>query len=51
MYNTRDEVDVLTEALRHITAGHYCRRYEQDLCSGEFSPAGWKPSLAEYFEL
>jgi len=51
MYNTRDEVDVLAEALGQIAKGRYQGRYKQDLRSGEFHAAGWKPSFAEYFEL
>lgn len=51
MYNTRDEVDVLAEALSQIARGRYHGRYEQDERSGEFHAAGWKPRFAEYFEL
>ena len=51
MYNTRDEVDVLAEALGWIAKGCYRGRYEQDRASGEFRPIGWKPGFAEYFEL
>ncbi|HYB49643.1 MAG TPA: aminotransferase class V-fold PLP-dependent enzyme [Burkholderiaceae bacterium] len=51
MYNTREEVDVLVEALGHIASGRYRGRYEQDRGSGEFHPVGWQPGFTEYFEL
>jgi len=51
MYNSREEVDVLAEALGQIAKSRYHGRYEQDLRSGEFYAAGWKPKFEEYFEL
>ena len=51
MYNTRNEVDVLAEALGQIARGRYRGRYEQDRRSGEFRPIGWQPGFAQYFEL
>ncbi len=51
MYNTIDEVDVLVEALSHITRGEYRGRYEQDIRSGEYSAVGWNPDLTRYFKL
>lgn len=51
MYNTREEIDVLAEALGEITKGRYRGCYEQDRRSGEFRPVGWQPGFAEYFEL
>jgi len=51
MYNTRDEVDVLAEALSQIAQGRYQGRYEQEPGSGQFRPIGWEPRFADYFEL
>ncbi len=51
LYNTREDVDCLLEALKHITTGDYHGRYTQDRASGEYSPTGWHPDFAEYFSI
>lgn len=51
LYNTRDEVDVLLDALKHIDAGDYRGRYTQEKSTGEYSPADWKPDFSKYFNL
>lgn len=49
LYNTTEEVDVLTEALNSIVQGKYYGNYVQDIPSGEFHPVGWKPDFKRYF--
>jgi cysteine desulfurase/selenocysteine lyase len=51
LYNTRQEVDYLVEALQRISAGDYKGKYTQDKASGEYSPVGWQPDFTGYFEL
>jgi cysteine desulfurase/selenocysteine lyase len=51
MYNTTAEVDVLIEALQHITRGEYRGHYAQAVKSGEYYATGWQPDLAQYFKL
>lgn len=51
LYNTREEVDALVDALRCITRGDYKGEYVQELETGEYYPAGWKPRFEEYFTL
>ena len=41
MYNTKEEVDYLTEALRAIASGNYKGNYQLDIKTGEFRAAGW----------
>ena len=49
LYNTKDEVDTLVEALACIQAGDYRGDYKQMIASGEFTPEGWQPRFEEYF--
>jgi hypothetical protein len=49
LYNTKDEVDMLAEALGCIVRGDYQGKYGQDTASGEFHPDGWKPDFGKYF--
>jgi cysteine desulfurase/selenocysteine lyase len=41
MYNTKEEVDYLADALQAIAAGEYQGNYKQDTKTGEFHAAGW----------
>ncbi len=50
-YNTAAEVDVLIEALQHITHGTYEGHYEQEVRSGEYHAVDWKPDWEKYFRL
>ena len=49
LYNTRDEVDRLIEALDCILRGAYKGRYHQDPRRGEFVPEGWEIDFSQYF--
>ncbi len=49
LYNTKDEVDSLVEALSSIQAGRYHGNYTQNIATGEFTPEGWLPRFEEYF--
>ena len=51
LYNTLEDVDVLIEALKAISAGNFTGEYIQDIASGEFHPAGWNPDFDSYFSL
>jgi hypothetical protein len=49
LYNTREEVDVLIDALKDISAGNYQGKYHQDRSTGEYIPVQWQPDFTEYF--
>ena len=49
LYNTRDDIDVLVEALVDIIDGKYQGEYKQDRASGEYYPQGWQPDFDRYF--
>lgn len=51
LYNTRQEVDNLIDALQRISAGEYKGNYTQDKASGEYSPVDWQPKFADFFQL
>jgi cysteine desulfurase / selenocysteine lyase len=51
IYNTLDEVDMLTDALHAITRGEHQGTYVRDEHSGDVWPEGWKPPTEEYFSL
>ena len=51
LYNTREEVDALINALKAISAGDYQGEYTQDMTSGEFHPKGWAPDFNQFFAL
>lgn len=51
IYNTREEIDVLVEALSRIAAGNYAGKYLQDKVSGEYKPEGWSFDPGKYFGL
>ena len=51
MYNSKSEVDVLTEALNAISKGKYSGRYRQEISSGDYSPLGWEPDLSKLYKL
>ena len=50
-YNTKDEVDLLADALSKIAQGEYHGNYIQDRTSGEYSAIGWAPILRDHFTL
>ncbi|MEX1059335.1 MAG: aminotransferase class V-fold PLP-dependent enzyme [Candidatus Saccharimonadales bacterium] len=49
MYNTKEEVDYLSEALKAITLGNYKGNYKQDIKTGEYQVAGWPPKTLSFF--
>jgi cysteine desulfurase / selenocysteine lyase len=49
LYNQKEEVEALVEALNVISKGEYKGRYTQDTASGEYLPSGWTPDFNEYF--
>jgi selenocysteine lyase/cysteine desulfurase len=49
LYNTRKDVDVLAEALRHIVRGEYRGQYTQHKATGEYTPRDWQPDYSSYF--
>jgi len=51
LYNSRQEVDSLIDALQRISTGDYTGKYIQDKASGEYSPIGWHPEFSDYFNL
>jgi selenocysteine lyase/cysteine desulfurase len=51
LYNTIEEIDILVEALTHISRGNYRGKYVQDRASGEFKPLDWQPEFSKYFEI
>jgi selenocysteine lyase/cysteine desulfurase len=51
LYNSRQEVDTLVDALQRISAGEYKGKYAQEKASGEYSPIGWQPKYRDYFRI
>lgn len=51
LYNTREEIDVLIEALKAIAGRQYQGTYIQDPASGEYRPQEWQPNFESYFSL
>jgi selenocysteine lyase/cysteine desulfurase len=49
LYNTRDDVDSLVEALECIARGDYKGEYVQDRATGEYSLLGWEPDFEAFF--
>ena len=49
LYNTRDEVDALVDALKKISRGDFKGKYQQNQASGEFIPEGWQVDYDQYF--
>jgi cysteine desulfurase/selenocysteine lyase len=49
LYNTRDEVDLLVEAIRCVVRGEYRGKYTQNKATGEYIPRDWQPDYASYF--
>jgi selenocysteine lyase/cysteine desulfurase len=51
LYNTKDEVDVLIDALTAIVRGDIKGNYVQNDATGEYTPENWDPKFEEFFEL
>jgi cysteine desulfurase/selenocysteine lyase len=50
LYNTITDVDILLDALAHISMGEYQGEYIQDRATGEYSLVGWQPDFSPYFK-
>jgi cysteine desulfurase/selenocysteine lyase len=50
LYNTKEDVDRLVDALLRIRRGEYHGQYHQDPHSGEYAPEGWKVTFEDYFK-
>jgi hypothetical protein len=51
LYNTKEEIDVLVEALQAIIRGEIEGNYIQDPSTGEYTLENWEPRFEEFFEL
>jgi cysteine desulfurase / selenocysteine lyase len=51
LYNTKEEIDILLDALKKISTGDYKGVYKQDPSSGEYYPENWQPDFEPYFSL
>jgi cysteine desulfurase/selenocysteine lyase len=51
LYNTVEEIDILADALTHISRGNYRGKYVQDRASGEYKPLDWQPEYSKYFQI
>jgi hypothetical protein len=51
LYNTKQDVDRLVEALLCISNGDYAGEYVQERSSGEYHPQGWEPDLDRVLNL
>ena len=51
LYNTIEEIDILADALTHISRGDYRGNYVQDRASGEYKPLDWQPEYSKYFQI
>jgi selenocysteine lyase/cysteine desulfurase len=51
LYNTKDDVDQLVEALQRIQRGEYNGTYQQEKSSGEYHPEGLMVDFEQYFRL
>ena len=45
LYNTKEEIDYLAEAVEAITAGNYKGKYVQDINTGDYLATGWHPQV------
>jgi selenocysteine lyase/cysteine desulfurase len=50
-YNDRTDVDRLVDALHQIAHQGYQGEYERDRSTGEYTPAGYRERLKDYFSL
>ncbi len=50
LYNTKEEVDVLIEALTAISSGQH-GDYLLDAATGQYTPAGYEENFSQYFKI
>jgi cysteine desulfurase/selenocysteine lyase len=51
LYSTRQEVDLLVDALQHISRDDYKGKYIQDKATGEYTPVAWQVNFSDYFDI
>ena len=51
LYNQREDIDRLVDALQNIIGGNYHGKYHQVQGSGEYIPEGWQVDYDQYFRL
>lgn len=51
MYNTKEEIDALINAVKNIASKQYTGVYEQEKSSGEYRALGWEPNYARFFTI
>jgi cysteine desulfurase/selenocysteine lyase len=49
LYNTIEDVDRVTAALRAVASDAYKGKYHQNIANGEFIPEGWDINFEKYF--
>lgn len=49
LYNTKEEVDILVDALERISKGKYQGVYRVEKSTGEYHPDNWQPDFESYF--
>jgi cysteine desulfurase/selenocysteine lyase len=49
LYNTIEEIDRVTMALRAVAKNEYKGKYHQNIANGEFVPEGWNIDFDKYF--
>ena len=49
LYNTKEDVISLIDALQHILEGNYQGNYIQNTLTGEYTPLNWNPDFSQYF--
>jgi cysteine desulfurase / selenocysteine lyase len=51
LFNSKEDVDALTNAINRIIKGEYQGKYHQENSTGEFSPEGWVPDFGAHFSI
>jgi cysteine desulfurase / selenocysteine lyase len=51
LYNTKEEVDILVDALKRIGKGDYRGTYLQEKSTGEYLPKNWQPNFEDHFTI
>ena len=49
LYNSKDDIDRVVEALKTIRGGNYRGLYVQNPSTGEYTPRGWQIDFDQYF--
>jgi cysteine desulfurase / selenocysteine lyase len=51
LFNTKEEIDILIDALKKISRGEYRGVYKQEISTGEYYPENWQPDFDSYFSV